>query len=314
MTDAAAELSAPSSRWAHPGLRGAFWGLLAVAVWAGSFVITRMGVKAGLNAFDLVALRFATAGALMVPILRRRGLAFDRLGLGGLVLLVAGSGAPYALMLAAGARYAPASHAAALTPGPMAAMTALLGALFLRERLPVIGWAGVGLILGGSALIGGPSLFSGSGEGAALGHALFLGGALVWAIYVIVLRRSGVGPLHATAIVATGSALLYLPLYLLVLPKGVGQAAMPDIALQAIYQGCFTTLVGLAAFNRAVVLLGATGAAALPALIPVVTLGLGALMLGEAPSLAETAATLLIGGGVLVTTLARNRRPPPSKT
>ncbi|WP_044562498.1 DMT family transporter [Azospirillum sp. B4] len=309
MTDTAAALPAPVSRWAHPGLRGALWGLLAVAVWAGSFVVTRMGVKAGLNAFDLVALRFATAGALMIPILTRKGLAFNRLGPGGLALLVAGSGAPYALMLAAGARYAPASHAAALTPGPMAAMTALLSALFLRERLPAAGWAGIALILAGSLLIGGPSLVGGAEAGAALGHALFLGGALMWALYVIVLRRSGVGPLHATAIVATGSALLYLPLYALALPKGIGQAAAHDIALQAIYQGCFTTLVGLAAFNRAVILLGATGAAALPALIPVVTLGLGALALGEAPSLAETAATLLIGGGVLVTTLARNRRP-----
>ncbi|MDE1149080.1 MAG: DMT family transporter [Azospirillaceae bacterium] len=309
MSDAA-EIAALTHR-THPALRGALWGLLAVVVWAGSFVMTRMGVKAGLNAYDLVALRYLTAGALMVPVLVRRGLAFDRLGWGGLVLLVAGSGAPYALMLAAGARYAPASHAAALTPGPMAAMTAILSALFLRERLPKAGWAGIGLILGGSLLIGGPSLFAGAGEGAALGHALFLGGAFLWAVYVIVLRRSGVGPLHATAIVAVGSAVIYLPLYLLALPQNVSHVSWHQVALQAFYQGCFTTLVGLAAFNRAVVLLGATGAAALPALIPVATLGLGTVMLGEVPTMAEIAATLLIGGGVLVTTIARNRAARP---
>ncbi len=46
--------------------------------------------------------------------------------------------------------------------------------------------------------------------------------------------------LHATAIAAVTSALVFLPIYVLFLKKGIGETAWGDIALQGFYQGVLT--------------------------------------------------------------------------
>jgi drug/metabolite transporter (DMT)-like permease len=276
-------------------------GLTAVTIWSGSFVLTRLGVKTTLSAYDVTALRFGFGAIVLLPVVWSQGFALARLGWPSLATLIGGTGAPYVLLIATGLRFAPAAQAAALVPGPMSVIAALLGAVLLKERLSTQKWCGVGAILLGSLIIGG---FYG-GDGAGLGQAAFLAAAVLWAGYVIVLRHSRLSSLHAAAIVTVGSALAYLPIYAAFLPVGLSKAPLADIAVQAIYQGGLTTVLGLAAFNRAVALLGAAAGAALPALVPVVTLAMGALLLNEAPGISDIASACLIGAGVLLTTWGR---------
>jgi drug/metabolite transporter (DMT)-like permease len=276
---------------------GLAWGLFAVGIWAGSFVLLRLGVHTTLNPFDVTALRFATAALVLLPVLWRRGWALPRLGWSGLTLAVTGAGAPYALLVAAGLQSAPAAHAAALIPGLTAVFTAIFGFWFLQEPIARLAWAGTVMILAGTVAIG--------GAGASIGQVFFIVAALLWSGYVVLLRRAAVESLHAVAIVAVGSALLYLPLYITVLPKAIGSAPAGDIALQALYQGLFTTVVGLFAFNRSVSSLGAARGAALAALIPVTTLLLAAQFLAEKPGAQDIGAAVLIGTGVALVTFSR---------
>ncbi|MFI4890836.1 MAG: DMT family transporter [Steroidobacterales bacterium] len=292
-------MSAPPS--AEGLLAGLLWGLLAVGIWAGSFVLLRLGVRTTLNPYDVTALRFATAGLVLAPVVWREGWALPRLGWGGLALAITGAGAPYALLVAEGLVFAPAAHAAALIPGLTAVLTAMFGTWILKESITPVGWLGTALILGGTVVIGGIS--------ASIGQGLFLLAALLWSGYVILMRRAAINSMHAVAVVAVGSALLYLPVYVAVIPKAIGAAPFADIALQALYQGLFTTIVGLFAFNRAIANLGAARGAALSALIPVSTLVLAAQFLGERPGVADTGAALLIGAGVAMVTMTR--RPAP---
>jgi hypothetical protein len=89
-----------------PYLKGAVFGFAAVSIWAS--VITRLAVTTSLDAWDVVALRFGVAGLLLSPVLVQRGLARNRLGWPGLAVIIAGTGAPYALVAAVGLRFAPA--------------------------------------------------------------------------------------------------------------------------------------------------------------------------------------------------------------
>ncbi len=276
-------------------LRGLIWGLSGVLVWAGSFVLTRFGVKTTLNPYDIIALRFGVAGVVLLPVIFARGFGFRLLGPAGFVLLVCGAGFPYALLTGYGLKFAPASHAAALIPGMMTASVAVLGAVLLRERLAAARWGGVALILAGSVLIAG----LGRTEGELTGHALFLLAALVWALYVMVFRHKAMDGLHAAAVASVASGLVFIPFYAGFLPKGLAAATWGEIALQGFYQGVLTSAFGIFAFNRAVTLLGTAAGAALSALIPVITLALGLVFLGEAPGWRETLAALLIGLGVL---------------
>lgn len=286
---------------------GVAYGLAAVAIWSGTFVLTRLGVRTTLNAYDLTALRFGFAALLLMPAMRREGFALARLGWPGLALLIAGTGAPYALLIAAGLSRAPAGDAAVLLPGAMAVIAAILGLLVLGERLQRAGWLGVALILLGSLLV--TARAPAPGEG--LGHVALVAAGLLWAGNVIVLRRARLAALQATAIVAVGSAAIYLPIYLAVLPSRLAAAPFADIALQTIYQGGVTAVLGYVAFNRAVLLLGVASGAALPALVPLTTLLLARLVLGEAPRLPDVAAAVLVGLGVLLVTAARSPVTPP---
>lgn len=283
------------------------WGLFGLCIWSGSFVLTRFGVKSNLTAYDIIALRFSTGGLLLLPVLFKTGLGLDRLGRSGFILLVCGAGAPYALLTAIGLRFAPASQAAALTPGLMTVLVALFGIFLLKEILSKRGWLGIVLILSGAFAVASQSFDSGQ----SYGHLVFFTAAILWAAYVIFVRRSGISALHATALAAVISAIFYLPLYLVFFDKNITTAPLNDIITQAVYQGIFTTIIGLVAFNRAVAGLGAAAGSALSSLIPVVTMILGIIFLQEMPSLTELAATILIISGVLCLTLVR--KPLKSK-
>ena len=63
----------------------------------------------------------------------QRGLALDRLGWSGLAGLIVGTGAPYALVVAFGLRFAPAYDGGVLNPGCMPFFVALIASLPRRE-------------------------------------------------------------------------------------------------------------------------------------------------------------------------------------
>ncbi len=88
--------------------------MTAVSIWAGWSVMTRLAVTTGIDAWDIPTLRFGVAGLLLLPVVIRQGLALDRLGWLGLTGLIVGTGAPYALLVAMGLRFAPAYDAGAL--------------------------------------------------------------------------------------------------------------------------------------------------------------------------------------------------------
>lgn len=127
----------------------------------------------------------------------------------------------------------------------------------------------------------------------------------MWASYTVIIRKSGIAALHATALVAVGSALVYLPIYAFALPKRVFDAPVPDILLQAGFQGVLVSVLAVYAFNRSTELLGAVIGSTLPALIPLVTLLLGAVILSEPSRPNELAIALTIGAGVALILVRR---------
>ena len=133
-----------------------------------------------------------------------------------------------------------------------------------------------------------------------LGHALFLCAGLAWAFYTVALRRARLDGLHAAAISAVGSMLLYLPIYYWM--PGTAIAYMPwfDIALQAIVQGILTAIISLMLYGRAVSILGASSGAAFAALCPAMTALMAIPVLGEWPQKQDWVAIVLISAGVYI--------------
>jgi drug/metabolite transporter (DMT)-like permease len=279
-------------------LRGAACGLAAVSIWSGWIVVARLGLRSSLTPWDIAAIRFAVAGLLMLPLVVTRGLAIDRLGWSGLAAIVLGGAAPV-FLANWGLKFAPAAHAGALFPGVMPLMVALLAAAVLREEFTFNKVLGFALILPGVLAI---TLTSGGELGSAqnLGHALFLCAGLAWAFYTVALRRARLDGLHAAAISAVGSMLLYLPIYCALPGTAIARAPWFDIALQAFVQGVLTAITSLMLYGRAVGILGASSGAAFAALCPAMTALFAIPVLGEWPQNQDWAAIVLISAGVYI--------------
>jgi len=131
-----------------------------------------------------------------------------------------------------------------------------------------------------------------------IGHLLFLCAGLAWACYTVAMRRAKLGGLHAAAIAAGVSLVLYLPIYAIISRGSLLNAPAFDVALQAVVQGILTAIVALLLYGRMVALLGATAGAAFVALTPATTALLGIPVLGEWPSAIDWLAITVISVGV----------------
>ena len=278
-------------------LKGAVFGSAAVSIWASWSVITRLAVTTSLDAWDIAALRFGVAGLLLSVVLVRRGLARDRLGWLGLAVIIAGLGAPYALVAAGGLHFAPASDQGALNPGCMPLFVALIATIVLGEKLSTARKLGLSLILAGAVIIVAWHAAAWS-TSRTFGDALFLFASFLSACFTVVMRQANLEPLHAAALVSTGSLVIYLPIYLTLYGTRLSQLPLAEFIGQAIFQGVLVTIVSLLLYGRAVAILGASGGAAFGSLVPALSALLAIPLLGEWPNEIDWVAIALISAGV----------------
>lgn len=282
--------------------RGALWGLFAISIWVSWILYTRVGVTSAtskMSPYDLVALRFACAGLVMLPILWRRGLAVGRTGAGNWLLIVSCAGVPYVLLASSGLQYAPAAQAGALIPGTLPLWAALLAMLFLKEHISGLRRIGLALIPVGIVTILGAGLFHFE-TGYWRGHLMFIGASITWATFTIAMRRSGLEAMHAAAIVSVVSAVVYLPVYLLFLPHQLSATPWSAIIGQTLFQGIVVSIVSLVAYARAVNILGASLGASFASLVPVLAMLAAIPLLGEVPGLSDVIGIVVITAGVFL--------------
>jgi drug/metabolite transporter (DMT)-like permease len=289
--------SVPESAQALRLIQGAVCGIVAVSIWAGWLVMMRLGVTTSLPATDLTALRFSVAGVILLPVVLRRGFAVDRLGWSGFLAVTIGGGATYALVVGAGLVFAPVAHASALTQGLIPLIVALLAAALLKEPLTRMRKIGLALIICGEVVIAGFS-FASLGTAQNLGHLCFLAAAFLWAAYTVAMRRARLDGLHAAAIAAVVSLVVYLPIYLALPHDRLFAAPWRDIIWQSFYQGVLTAAVSLALYGRAVSLLGASSGAAFIAFGPAMAALFAIPVLHEWPATVDWLAIAVITVGV----------------
>ena len=73
--------------------------------------------------------------------------------------------------------------------------------------------------------------------------------SLAWATYSVMVRKWVFDVWVLTRFLAVASALVYIPIYLLWLPKNLSAAPWSMLALQAVYQGVITTIVAMLLFR-----------------------------------------------------------------
>lgn len=267
--------------------------------WGGAFVAGKVAL-ASLGPLTVAFWRFAVGLAVLAPVwARREGLRLPRsrrdwvglaaLGLTGVVA--------YNWFFFQGlAVVEPGAAALVITTNP--ALTALVSAFVLRERLGPVRLTGFGLAAAGALVV-----LSGGDAGALLRLRLGPGAALLglavlcWVAYVVLGKvvMRGVSPLTAT----TGAFALGLPLLALGAWREAPLAsvvAAPPVAWAAVaFMGVFSSALGFLWFYEGVQALGASRASVFIYLVPGFALALSHLLLGEAVTVPK-----LVGGGLVV--------------
>lgn len=266
-------------------------------LFASFVVVSRAGFSTALALPDIAALRFGISGLLLAPILARRGLGGLRIGQAiGLAIL---GGLGFALCAYAGFSLAPAAHGAVLIHGTLALTTAFLiwagggGPPGPARR------AGLAIIVIGIGAMAWDG-FSGASVSLLVGDACLLLASLCWSGYGLYVRRLGLPAVHAAALVAAISALIFLPAYALMPGKMLWAARWQDILLQGAFQGVLIGALSIFVYTRAVALLGASEVSVYTATVPVITVVAAFFLLAEVPTIATLAGVAMVTAGMLI--------------
>jgi drug/metabolite transporter (DMT)-like permease len=257
---------------------GYFFAIVTILIWAGFVLVARMGGISELNIFDITALRFGVASLVLLPLwlFWKRVPLFNK----SVLSLALSGGLGYSLTVYFAFKHAPAAHGAVLLSGLLPFFVPLVAWVMLREplrrnlklALPVIALGVICL---------GVDIFSRS-ENTLPGDLLLITSSMIWAVYTILAKRSGYGAWEVAIGGALLSALIFLPIYLLFLPKAIMTAPLHDIFLQGIYQGLVVAVIAMLTYMATMTRLGPAKTGACMAMVPAVA-GIGAsLILGEA--------------------------------
>lgn len=289
-------------------LLGVLLGVLAGTVWGGQAVVARLAVTAqGLAPLDLAMFRYGPAALLLLPLLLRGWRAVAALGPWRILALAALGGVPNLLLFCWGLVYAPASHGGTIAP----LTVTIMGAVF---AIPLLGeWPtrGRGLALlamaAGLLMIGWDGL-AGGAAGAWRGDLLLFAAGSTWAGFSVLLRRWRAPAMPASAAVVLISLVVVAPLWVPLRAAEV-LALPPGLLLWLVFaQGVMIGAVSMLLYARSLELLGATRAASLAVVMPVMALLLAWLVLGEAIGLVPLAGAALAVGGMLAAVLFTGRR------
>lgn len=280
--------------------RGYLNALGVVLIWSSFVVFSRMSGKSSLTPYDVIGLRYGVAALAILPFwfYHRTNLLLWRKW----VLVLFGA-IGFTLLAFNGFRHAPANHAAILLQGFLPFSVAVM-AYFLAHEVPTRQrLVGLCLIAVGVSSMAFESFHA--TDNTLTGDLLLIGASLCWAMYTTLLRRWKYEPMNATIGVTLITAILYLPVYALFLPKNLANTPWQECVGFGLFQGVLVAIIQMIFYTRAVHYLGASRLALLAGIVPVLA------SLGAVPILGEPLTLPIIIGLVFCCAgaWAGNRKP-----
>src|SRR5580765_2936106 len=270
--------------------------------------LTRLSVTTTLTPADILLFRLGVSGLLFVPYLVRHAREIRKTDWMSALPLSFLHGWGMAGCVVFGLQFAPASHAAALGPGAIAAWIALIGFIAYRIEVDSKRLGGIAIIVSGVVLILVAS-YRHSLASAMIGDSLFLAASALGATYLVYIQRRRLDPVLAVALVCVASAMVVGPWHYFFATSAIASAPVGELAWQVVFQGVVFGCGVLFAINYAVLMVGSQTVGVLSALVPVVGALCGMWIAGDRISEVEWIAIAAISCGVAVACLPARRGP-----
>jgi drug/metabolite transporter (DMT)-like permease len=260
-----------------------------------------------LSPFTVAAARFALASVLLFAwtrLARRRISPLTRANLPYAAGMGLTAVAGYNILFLVGLTLAPASDGAIIVPGTAPILTAILAAIFLRERVGLMAAIGMGIAIGGLFLVITPAAEAGPNR--LLGDALFLLGAVFWAIYGVITKL-GAGQFDSVSATLYGTAIGTIVL----LPPAIAEGGVGQLLaagwlawIGVLYLAVFGSVIAFVLVQFGIRRIGAARASVFALLVPIFGVGSSAVLLREPLTLMT-----LVGGALVLLGLSIVQRP-----
>jgi drug/metabolite transporter (DMT)-like permease len=280
--------------------------------WSGSWITGKLAV-AGAPPLEISTVRFIIAAVVLAAIaLATRA----DLGRGNLWPIAAAGFLGYCAYNAfvfVGLTMAPASDGALIVPTTIPVLTAL-AATFIGERLTAMKVAGFALASIGVALVVAAGQIADEISSRRLiGDVLMVLGAVCWATYTVLgtIAMRTRSPLAVVTIAAPIGALCLVPLGFLEHGYADVTGWSVSVWLNVLYLALIGSVASFILFYWVVRRVGAGVAAMTSYLVPVLTLAMAVVLLGDRPQPLQLVGGIVILVGVRLATLRLARVGPP---
>jgi drug/metabolite transporter (DMT)-like permease len=280
--------------------------------WSGSWITGKLAV-AGAPPLEISTARFVIAAVVLAAIALATRTDLGRGNLWPIVLAGFLGYCAYNAFVFVGLTMAPASDGALIVPTTIPVLTAL-AATFIGERLTTMKVAGFALASIGVALV------IAAGQAAAeisnsrlIGDVLMVLGAVCWAAYTVLgtIAMRTRSPLAVVTIAAPIGALCLVPLGFLEHGYADVTAWSLSVWLNVLYLALIGSVASFILFYWVVRRVGAGVAAMTSYLVPVLTLAMAVVLLGDRPQPLQLVGGVVILAGVRLATLRLTREGPP---
>lgn len=267
-----------------PQKQGYLYVLITMCIWGGFTLTARLSANWGIGAWDITALRFLLAFCILMPILiYKKDTAFLWKNEPFILAMIGGVG--YCLTAYSAFHYAPAAHAAIFLNGFIPLCTAIAAFVLFKQAFDRHTWASLVIMIGAISVMS-FLMYRETGVAFGLGDLLFVMSAIWWGVFSVLLRQWQLSAWHAMAGVAVWSAIVFVPIYLLFLPKHLSEPEPMHLLAQVLYHGIFVVIVATLTYVEAIKRLGAFKAGSIVTLAPFMAAILAVPLLNEPLSFA----------------------------
>ena len=270
---------------------------ITMCIWGGFTILSRLNLHWHVSAWDLVAMRFAVAFIILMPVLvYKKDLAF--LWHPRPIILALTGGLAYCLTVYTAFLQAPAAHAAIFLNGCIPLCTAVAAYLLFRQPFDKHTWLSLSIMSSALVLMS-YLMLRDQATAFGLGDLLFFISAVWWGIFTVLLKQWKLSAWHSMASVAIWSAIIYLPVYVLFVPKHFQEAEPIHLVIQGLFHGVLVVIIATLTYVAAIERLGAFKTGSIVTLAPFIAAVIAVPLLDEPLNAAIVCGLVGMGFGAL---------------
>lgn len=257
--------------------------LLALLAWSSSYAITRT-VVATMPPILFAFLRFVVAilALLLISYTRKSPVQETMKGKWDSILTLSLTGVTLYYVFFNFSLQQTSAAAGALIQGFIPISTAILAAIFLKEKLKPLQIVGIFISVAGVVLIGFTNQADGSGGNKIVGNLLMIAAVLCWAVYTVVSKKlASIDPIWLITRLSIIGTILLIPAVVFEMKDQPWPAITWQGWAAILYMGIFPSALGYIWFNSALKHISATQAGVLINMDPVIGALIAVAFLGE---------------------------------